>query len=365
MRALHVGHPVPDGLGGGILERSCTRMNWSDLGPHEPHAEHVEFLPLHVLGAHVHDALQPKSSTHGGGGHTVLSSTGLGDDALLSNPFGQESLSHCIVNLVSTGVVEIFSFEVDVWSFPILSIMLGELFCKVQGGLPSHVVLEHVFQLFLEGWIGGDLFVGRLQLFQGSNQRLWHVLSSEFTIPTAGVGPLVGGNAAFETVASASFPVHRNASPPFVRSHSFATRRHRHRRRPLASLRRRSHAPGRRLHQGVSPGGAGRRTAGSARHTTHLPGGKTTCARRATRRKRHAHERRRSYTPPKADKGCSYTLAPEPTPTGLDPKEDTWLIVGRIASEGGETRQGKARRRTHPSGFRFTPWKTSPRIEMA
>lgn len=144
------------------------------------------------------------------------------------------------------------------------------------------------------------------------------------------------------------FPVHRNASPPFIRSHSFATRRHRHRRRLLACLRRRSHAPGRRLHQGVSPGGAGRRTAGSARHTTHLPGGKTTCARRATRRKRHAHERRRSYTPPKADKGCSYTLALEPTPTGLDPKEDTWLIVGRIASEGGETRQGKARQGEGP-----------------
>mmetsp|Transcript_4781 Transcript_4781/g.30268 ORF Transcript_4781/g.30268 Transcript_4781/m.30268 type:complete len:254 (+) Transcript_4781:3097-3858(+) len=206
VRTLHIRHPVPDGFGGGILQRSRPRVNSPDLCSHEPHAKHIELLPFHVLGTHVHDALQPKASTDGGGSHAMLSSTSLGNDALFSDTFGQKGLSHRIVDLVSTSVVQVFSFEVDIRSFSILAVMLRELFSKVQRGLPSHVVFENVLQLLLEVYIRGDFFVGGFQFFQCCNQRFWHVLSSEFSIPSCGVWPLVRVHATFPTCRSALTP---------------------------------------------------------------------------------------------------------------------------------------------------------------
>ena len=50
MRRLHIGHPVPDGLGRGVLERGRARVHGSYLSTHQPHAEDVQRLALHVLG---------------------------------------------------------------------------------------------------------------------------------------------------------------------------------------------------------------------------------------------------------------------------------------------------------------------------
>lgn len=55
------------------------------LGTKEAHAEHVERLSLHVLGPHVDNALQAKSSADSGCGDAVLPGTSLGDDSLLAH----------------------------------------------------------------------------------------------------------------------------------------------------------------------------------------------------------------------------------------------------------------------------------------
>jgi hypothetical protein len=79
----------------------------------KPHPENIERLPLHILCAHVDDALQPETGAHGGGGDAVLTSPCLGNDALLPKSLGKQGLRHGIVDLVGTRVVKVLPLEVD------------------------------------------------------------------------------------------------------------------------------------------------------------------------------------------------------------------------------------------------------------
>ena len=56
------------------------------LGTQQPHAEHIERLPLHVLGAHVDVALEAKQRAGRGRRHAMLTRAGLRDDASLAHP---------------------------------------------------------------------------------------------------------------------------------------------------------------------------------------------------------------------------------------------------------------------------------------
>ena len=55
------------------------------LGAEQPHAEHVQRLALHVLGAHVDVALEAEQRAGGGGRDAVLARAGFGDDAPLAH----------------------------------------------------------------------------------------------------------------------------------------------------------------------------------------------------------------------------------------------------------------------------------------
>ena len=125
------------------------------------HPENIERLPLHILGAHVDDALQPKTGAHRGSGNTMLTSTGLGNDALLPKPLGEQGLSHGIVDLVGTGVVQILPLEVDERACAIRAlVVLGQALREVQGALTADVVLEDAVQLFLQRMrTGSDIYI--------------------------------------------------------------------------------------------------------------------------------------------------------------------------------------------------------------
>ena len=56
----------------------------------QAHAEDVELLASHVLGAHVDDAFEAEQRADGGGGDAVLSGAGFGDDALLAHALDQQ-----------------------------------------------------------------------------------------------------------------------------------------------------------------------------------------------------------------------------------------------------------------------------------
>jgi hypothetical protein len=130
---LQVGHPFTHGLVDGVLERLRAGSDGDDLDqranmvcqfcirestrtmptPHlssqHPDPEHVQRLPPDILCTHVDNTLHPEPSTGGSGGDTVLSSTRLGDDLGLAESLGEQDLSDGVVDLVRTGVVQVFS----------------------------------------------------------------------------------------------------------------------------------------------------------------------------------------------------------------------------------------------------------------
>jgi len=82
---------------------------------------------LHILDAHVDNAVQTESSTHGCSGDAMLTSTSLSNNALLAHPFRQQYLSQGVVDFVSAGVVQVLSFEVNLRSCAIQSGMCGDV----------------------------------------------------------------------------------------------------------------------------------------------------------------------------------------------------------------------------------------------
>ena len=105
------GDPVPHRLVDGVLERAAAAVHGLDLGAEQPHAEHVERLALDVDGAHVDLALHAHQRGGGGRGHAVLAGAGLGDEAGLAHPLGQQGLAEHVVDLVRAGVVEVLALE--------------------------------------------------------------------------------------------------------------------------------------------------------------------------------------------------------------------------------------------------------------
>ena len=105
------GHPVPQRLVDRVLEGPAPAVHRSHLGTEQLHAEHVELLAVGVHLAHVDDALHAEEGRGGGRGHTVLAGAGLGDQAVLAHPPGQQSLADHVVDLVRTGVGQVLALE--------------------------------------------------------------------------------------------------------------------------------------------------------------------------------------------------------------------------------------------------------------
>ena len=86
---LDVGHPVAERLVNCILKGCGPGGHRDDLGAQHLHASHVESLTFSVLAAHVDRALEAQQRGRRRGGHAVLPSASLGDDARLAELLGQ------------------------------------------------------------------------------------------------------------------------------------------------------------------------------------------------------------------------------------------------------------------------------------
>ena len=170
VRVLHVGHPVADGLVGGVLEGAAARGHREHLGPEQPHAEHVELLAADVLLAHVHVAFEAEERGHRGRGHAVLPGAGLGDDALLAHAHGQQDLAEGVVDLVRAGVGQVLPLEVDPAPGPLRQAVGAE---ERRG--PAGVVGLQRAQFGQEGRVVAVALVGRVQLLEGRHQGLGYV----------------------------------------------------------------------------------------------------------------------------------------------------------------------------------------------
>ena len=158
-----------------VLECPGTRRDGDHLGAEQTHAGDVERLALSVDLAHVDHALEAEQRGRGGGGHAVLACPGLGDHARLAEPLGQQRLSENVVDLVRTGVVEVFALEED----PSAARVGGEArhFGERRG--PSGVRVEKSAQLELERGVGHRLFVDRRELVDRGDERFRHVPPAE------------------------------------------------------------------------------------------------------------------------------------------------------------------------------------------
>ena len=77
------------------------------------HAEDVERLPRDVHLAHVDDAFEAEHRADRRAGDAVLPRAGLGDDARLAHPLGEQPLAERVVDLVRAGMREVFALQPD------------------------------------------------------------------------------------------------------------------------------------------------------------------------------------------------------------------------------------------------------------
>ncbi len=118
----------------------------------------------------------------------MLTCSGLGDDPLLAHLAGQQSLTQHIVDLVRSGVVEVFSLEED----PRATGMLTQPCRFVQRRRPAAVVPLQPVQLVEELLVAARLLVGGGDFLDHGHQRLGNQSSAVGTEMAPGVGIVDG-----------------------------------------------------------------------------------------------------------------------------------------------------------------------------
>ena len=186
---VDVGDPVAEGLVDGVLERPAAGLDGDHLGAEHPHPGDVERLALGVDLAHVDGAVEAEQGAGGGGGHTVLAGTGLGDDPGLAHPPGEQGLAQHVVDLVRAGVVEVLALEQD----PRAARLGGEAVHVGQRAGSAGVVLQQPVELGGEGRVGLGLLVLLGDLFDRGDQRLGDEAAAVRAEVAAGVRHLGAG----------------------------------------------------------------------------------------------------------------------------------------------------------------------------
>ena len=174
--AFHVGHPIANGLTGGVLEGGAAGRHRLHRGSEQTHPKDVEGLAAHVFCAHVDHAVQTEAGAHGGRGHPVLASAGFGNDPLFAHAQGQQGLAEGVVDLVGTGVVEVLTLQPNAGAALGPGVMGAEPLRLVKGGRPAHISAKQVVEAVGEGRILPSLRGRHLELRQGRHQGFRHVL---------------------------------------------------------------------------------------------------------------------------------------------------------------------------------------------
>ena len=184
MGGFHRGHPVAHRFIHGFLEGGLSGGDGTDFGTHEPHAGHVQCLSLHVHLAHVNDALHAEPGADGGGGNAVLAGTSFCDDAFFTKAAGENDLTERVVDLVGSGVEQVFTFQIDFRAAE----LFGPAFCEIEWGRAAGVVSEEVIEFGVERGIRLGGGVGDGEILQRRHERFGYEHSTKLTEMTCGVG---------------------------------------------------------------------------------------------------------------------------------------------------------------------------------
>src|SRR6185369_7183619 len=114
----------------------------------------------------------------------VLAGAGLGNDAGLAHPFGQQPLAETVVDLVRAGVAEVLALDPDLRAAE----LLGKAPRRVEQRRSPDVVRVEVGQLGDEVRIDAPARVGFLELEQSRHQGFGNEASSELAEATSFVG---------------------------------------------------------------------------------------------------------------------------------------------------------------------------------
>jgi hypothetical protein len=113
VRGADVGNPVAHGFVDGVFESARAGGDAADFRAEHAHAVDVELLAVHVLFAHVDDAVEAEECTDRCGGDAVLARAGFRDDALFAHAHGEQRLAEAVVDFVRAGVEQVFALEVN------------------------------------------------------------------------------------------------------------------------------------------------------------------------------------------------------------------------------------------------------------
>ena len=175
MGRLDVRDPVADRLRQRLLEGAGAELDGAHFGAEQVHALDVGALAAHVLGAHVDDALETEARTHRRGRHAVLAGAGLGDDAGLAEPAGEQRLPERVVDLVRAGMAEVLALQVHPLSLP-------QALGAVEGCGAADVRLLQVRELGAEALVVTHVVPPALELFEGGDERLRDVAPAVGTV---------------------------------------------------------------------------------------------------------------------------------------------------------------------------------------
>ena len=168
---LDVGEPVAHGLARCLLQRLRPELDRPHLGAEQAHALDVRALAPHVLGAHVHDALDAEARADGRDGDAVLAGSRLGDDPLLAEPPCEQHLAERVVELVRARVQEVLPLEEE----PLAG---REALGERERGRPARVGSEQPVELGEERLVPARCGPGPGQLVECGDERLGHVAAA-------------------------------------------------------------------------------------------------------------------------------------------------------------------------------------------
>ena len=171
--------PVADCLVGSIFQRHISGSDGDDGCTQHLHFFYIDMLAFYIRFSHVDDAFHVHQGTYGGSSYSVLSGTGFGDDAMLAHAACQKNLSDSVVNLVSSCMVQVFTFEVE-----LAAILFGKPAGIVEWGRTSYVVTQQLVELLLEIFALQYFEIGVLQLFHTLVEYFGNICSTEFSVIT-------------------------------------------------------------------------------------------------------------------------------------------------------------------------------------
>ena len=129
-----------------VLKRCGAAGHFVDAGSEQLHAKDIERLTPDVLGAHENIAFQAEECGDRGSSNPMLAGAGFRNHLAFSHTAGQEDLAHGIINLMSSGMVQVFTLQIDLRATE----MFGEPFSKIKWTRATDIIFKVRIKLCLK-----------------------------------------------------------------------------------------------------------------------------------------------------------------------------------------------------------------------